>query len=149
MSGTAWSASQVLDAISSASGIQRRPALPSWVAVSPDLTRQLDRNQLEVMGRVWSVDAIAKNMSTSIYGSLIAVDESPLAEGLLYAGTDDGLIQVTEDGGKHWRKIDKIYGVPEFAFVNDIKADLEAILSQVAIEFYSDDDLDRLLALLT
>ena len=59
-----------------------------------------------------------------MYGSIIALDESSLVEGLLYAGTDDGLIQVTEDGGKNWRKIDKIYGVPEFAFVNDVKADL-------------------------
>ncbi|MFB3076538.1 MAG: WD40/YVTN/BNR-like repeat-containing protein, partial [Lysobacterales bacterium] len=50
----------------------------SWVAVSGDLSRKIDRNKLEVMGRVWSVDAIAKNMSTSMNGSLIALDESPL-----------------------------------------------------------------------
>ena len=74
----------------------------SWVKVSPDLTRQLDRNTLEVMGRVWGVDTIAKNMSTSMYGSLIAVDESPVTEGLIYAGTDDGLIHVTADGGANW-----------------------------------------------
>ncbi len=51
----------------------------SWVAVSGDLSRPIDRNKLEVMGRVWSVDAIAKNTSTSTYGALIAVDESPLS----------------------------------------------------------------------
>jgi photosystem II stability/assembly factor-like uncharacterized protein len=94
----------------------------SWVAVSPDLTRQLDRNKLEVMGRVWSVDAIAKNMSTSMYGSLIAVDESPLAEGLIYAGTDDGLIHVTSDGGANWSRTESFRGVPDMSLVEDVIA---------------------------
>ena len=63
----------------------------SWRKVSPDLTRQLDRNQLDVMGRVWGIDTIAKNDSTSIYGSAIMISESPLQEGLIYVGTDDGV----------------------------------------------------------
>ncbi len=94
----------------------------SWRAISPDLTRQLDRNQLEIMGRVWSVNAIAKNASTSIYGALIAVAESPVQEGLIYAGTDDGLIQVTEDGGQNWRSVDSFRGVPDQSLVEDIIA---------------------------
>jgi len=94
----------------------------SWTVVSPDLSRGLDRNELEVMGRVWSVDAIAKNMSTSMYGSLIAVDESPLVEGLLYAGTDDGLIHVSADGGENWSKTDSFPGVPNQSLVEDIVA---------------------------
>jgi len=94
----------------------------SWVAVSGDLSRQLDRNRLEVMGRVWSVDAIAKNSSTSLYGSLIALDESPLVEGLLYAGTDDGLIQVSEDGGQSWIRHESFRGVPDQSLVEDIVA---------------------------
>jgi photosystem II stability/assembly factor-like uncharacterized protein len=94
----------------------------SWVAVSGDLSRQLDRNQLEVMGRVWSVDAIAKNTSTSMYGSLIALDESPLVEGLLYVGTDDGLIQVSEDGGQGWVRHESFRGVPDRSLVEDIVA---------------------------
>ncbi|MEE4219072.1 MAG: hypothetical protein V2I48_15780 [Xanthomonadales bacterium] len=94
----------------------------SWVAVSPDLTRQIDRNKLEVMGRVWSVDTIAKNMSTSMYGSLIALDESPLEEGLLYAGSDDGLIHVSSDGGQNWSTVDAFSGVPDRSLVEDIIA---------------------------
>ena len=94
----------------------------SWTAVSDDLTRQIDRNQLEVMGRVWSVDAIAKNTSTSMYGALIALDESPLEEGLIYIGTDDGLIQVTGDGGGSWRRTDSFKGVPDMSLVEDIIA---------------------------
>jgi len=94
----------------------------SWTVVSDDLTRRVDRNTLEVMGRVWPMDAVAKNASTSQYGNIVALDESPVAEGLLCAGTDDGLIQVTEDGGAGWRKVDKFPGVPDLTYVNDIVA---------------------------
>ncbi|MDX1939269.1 MAG: glycosyl hydrolase [Saprospiraceae bacterium] len=96
----------------------------SWQAISPDLTRQMDRNKLPVMGRVQSIDAVAKNQSTSEYGNIVAFSESPLKENLLYVGTDDGLIQVTEDGGKTWRKIEseKISGVPERCYVNYLLA---------------------------
>ena len=84
----------------------------SWRAISGDLSRNLDRNQLEVMGRVWSVDAVAKNRSTSSFGHIVAISESPLVEGLIYVGTDDGLVQVTEDGGETWRMIESLPGVP-------------------------------------
>jgi photosystem II stability/assembly factor-like uncharacterized protein len=94
----------------------------SWAVISDDLTRRIDRNTLEVMGRVWPMDAVAKNASTSQYGNIVALDESPVAEGLLCAGTDDGLIQVTEDGGANWRKVDKFPGVPDLTYLNDIVA---------------------------
>ncbi|MFB3133501.1 MAG: glycosyl hydrolase, partial [Rhodothermales bacterium] len=94
----------------------------TWRAVSPDLTRNMDRNQLKVMGRLWSVDAVSKNRSTSLYGTIVVVSESPLVEGLLYVGTDDGLIQVSEDGVTTWRKIEEFPGVPEMSYVNDIEA---------------------------
>ncbi len=93
-----------------------------WKAVSPDLTRQIDRNRLKVMDRVWSVDAVAKNTSTSFYGNIVSLSESPLREGVLYAGTDDGLIQVTEDGGTTWRKIATFPGVPELTYVSRVDA---------------------------
>ncbi|MBC8868542.1 MAG: glycosyl hydrolase [Planctomycetes bacterium] len=96
----------------------------SWTEISPDLSRSLDRFKGKLMGRVWSVDATWDLLAMSQFGNITSISESPLQEGLIYVGTDDGLIQVTEDGGKHWRKIDKIYGIPEFAFVNDVKADL-------------------------
>ena len=94
----------------------------SWRAVSPDLTRQIDRNKLPVMGKVWGVDAVAKNASTSFYGNLVALAESPLAENLIYLGSDDGLIQITEDGGSAWRRVEKFHGVPEMTYVSDIEA---------------------------
>ena len=94
----------------------------SWRAVSPDLTRQLDRNKLPLMGRIWPIDAIQKNVSTALYDNISAIAESPKQEGLIYVGTDDGLVQVTEDGGKNWRKVDKPAGVPEDAYVQRIVA---------------------------
>jgi photosystem II stability/assembly factor-like uncharacterized protein/regulator of replication initiation timing len=94
----------------------------SWTPVSNDLTRQLDRNQMEVMGRVWSPEAVFKNVFTSPLSTIVALDESPINEGLIYAGTDEGLIQVTEDGGQNWRQVDNVPGVPEHAFVADLFA---------------------------
>jgi len=92
----------------------------TWKPVSPDLTRQLDRNQLKVMGRVWGIDAIAKNTSTSFYGNIVAIDESPVQENLLFVGTDDGLIQVSQDGGAHWKKIEHVPNVGEYAYVSRV-----------------------------
>jgi photosystem II stability/assembly factor-like uncharacterized protein len=94
----------------------------AWKAISPDLTRHIDRNTLPVMGRVWGVDAVAKGASTSWYGNIVSLAESPLQEGLIYVGTDDGLIQITEDGGKNWRKIDHIAGVPDVTYVSRLEA---------------------------
>lgn len=92
----------------------------SWTCISPDLSRQIDRNKLPVMGRVWSMDAVAKNQSTDIYGQLVTIAESIFDENHLVVGTDDGLIQVTKDGGKTWTKVDNIPGVPERTYVNQI-----------------------------
>jgi len=96
----------------------------NWTVISPDLSQQIDRHSLKVMGKVQSVDAIAYDKSTSVYGNIVALDESPLKEGLLYIGTDDGLIQVSEDGGKNWRKISEFPGVPKNTYVNQVLADL-------------------------
>lgn len=92
----------------------------SWRAVSPDLTRLIDRNELKMMGRVWSVDAVAKNTSTSLYGTIVSLAESPLEEGLLWVGTDDGLIQVSTDAGANWRRIENVPGAPDTAFVSRV-----------------------------
>ena len=93
-----------------------------WSTISPDLTRQIDRNKLKVMGQVWTIDAVMKNASTTIYGNVVALDESPKKKGLLYVGTDDGLIQITENDGNTWTKIDRINGVPSETRVNMLTA---------------------------
>ncbi|HQU58372.1 MAG TPA: glycosyl hydrolase, partial [Saprospiraceae bacterium] len=96
----------------------------AWAVISPDLTRQIDRNTLPVMGRVQSIDAVAKNESTSPYGTIVAFSESPKNQNLLYVGTDDGLIQITQDGGQNWTKVDvnDIPGAPERTYVNYLLA---------------------------
>ena len=98
----------------------------SWTAVSGDLTRDQERMSLPIMGRQqgwgnpWDLNAMSE------YNTITSLAESPIQEGLIYAGTDDGLIQVTEDGGQNWRKLEigSIKDIPATAFVNDIRADL-------------------------
>lgn len=94
----------------------------TWDVISDDLTRQIDRNTLPVMGKIQSIDAVAKNGSTSPYGAIIAFSESPLDENLLYVGTDDGLVQITENGGQSWTKIERFANVPERTYVNYLLA---------------------------
>ncbi|MEW6982580.1 glycosyl hydrolase [Colwelliaceae bacterium 6471] len=96
----------------------------SWQAISGDLSRNIDRNKLKVMDKIWGVDTVAKNQSTSFYGALVALSESPLKEGLLYSGSDDGLLQVTKDGGKSWTKTKWPKQVPEYSYVSDIESSL-------------------------
>ncbi|MEL6863548.1 MAG: glycosyl hydrolase [Bacteroidota bacterium] len=97
-----------------------------WTAISGDLTRDQERIELPIMGKQQSWDAPWDVSAMSNYNTITSLAESPKQEGLLYAGTDDGIIQVTEDGGQNWRKIEvgNISGIPKTAFVNDIKADL-------------------------
>ncbi len=73
------------------------------------------------MGRTWGPDTVAYNTSTSFYGNIVALSESPKKQGLIYAGTDDGLVQITEDGGANWRKLDKFPGIPDDTYVSDLE----------------------------
>ena len=94
----------------------------SWQVISPDLTRQIDRNRLKILGKVQRPEAVAKNVSTSVYGNLVSFTESPVKAGLLYAGSDDGQISITEDDGKTWRKYTKFPGVPDTTYVSCLLA---------------------------
>jgi len=98
----------------------------SWTAISQDLTRNEDRMQIPHMGRKWSWDAPWDLYAMSNYNTITSLGESPLDENIVYVGTDDGLIQVTENGGESWRTVEvgALPGVPDTAFVNDIRADL-------------------------
>ncbi|WP_420636806.1 WD40/YVTN/BNR-like repeat-containing protein [Candidatus Palauibacter sp.] len=94
----------------------------SWTAISGDLTTDVNRYELEFMGRVWSVDDLIDNGAMSKYATLTGISESPVAEGVIYTGSDDGLIHVTEDAGATWRRAAELPGVPERAFINDVEA---------------------------
>lgn len=93
-----------------------------WKVISGDLSRGIDRNTLPVMGKVWGPDAIAKHQSTALWGNASALSESPKKQGLIYIGTDDGLIQITENDGGSWRKVEKIDGIPELSYVQRVLA---------------------------
>ena len=96
----------------------------SWTPISGDLTRNENRVRQPIMGRTWSYDAPRDLYAMSQFNTITSLSQSPLDENLVYAGTDDGLIQITEDGGANWRQVDSLPGVPKRFFVNDIKADL-------------------------
>ena len=99
----------------------------SWTKISPDLTRQIDQNSLPMMGRMWPPEAVAKNLSTSKFGNIFALAESPLQEGMIYAGTDDGLIWIRENEGSDWTRYDSFTGVPDTTFVNYILPSLHDV----------------------
>lgn len=94
----------------------------SWKSLSKDLTTNRNRYELDIMGKVWSIDALYDNGAMSKYATLTSISESPKVEGLLYVGSDDGLVHVSEDGGVNWRKSSTLPKVPEFSFINDIEA---------------------------
>jgi len=98
----------------------------SWEAISEDLTRDENRLELPIMGRTQSYDNAWDLYAMSNYNTITSIAESPVQADLLYVGTDDGLIQVSENGGDEWRKIEvsSIPGVPGTAYVNNIIADL-------------------------
>jgi photosystem II stability/assembly factor-like uncharacterized protein len=94
----------------------------SWTRISPDLSRSLDAFNIPIMGKVWPRDSVALNTSTTPLSNVVSIDESPLLEGLLFAGTDDGLLQITDDGGQNWRKVEDFPGVPKWTYVTDVFA---------------------------
>lgn len=98
----------------------------SWTPLSGDLTRNEERFDLPIMGRKQSYDNAWDVYAMSTYNTITSIAESPLNEDILYVGTDDGYIQYTKNGGKQWVKIklSSLNGVPDRAYVNDIKADL-------------------------
>jgi photosystem II stability/assembly factor-like uncharacterized protein len=94
----------------------------TWQVISEDITSGTDRNTWPVMGHFWSIDAVVKDVSTSLWGTAVSMDESRLKENLLFVGTDDGVISMTENMGKTWAQFKKFPGVPEYTYVSDIMA---------------------------
>ena len=97
-----------------------------WMAISKDLTLNQERMTIPYFGKQQSWDNPWDVGAMSNYNTITSLSESPKQEGLIYAGTDDGIIQTTEDGGKTWRKsmLNSIKGLDHVPFVNDVRADL-------------------------
>ncbi len=98
----------------------------SWEAISDDLTKNLKRIEQPIMGGKKGWDEAWDIYAMSNFSSITSLSESPVQEDLLYAGTDDGIIQISNNGGDSWTKVNvsSLPGCPSAAFVNDIKADL-------------------------
>jgi photosystem II stability/assembly factor-like uncharacterized protein len=98
----------------------------TWEEVSPDLTKQIDRSELEIMG-LTEDKMLSRHDGISSYGNLTSVSESPLDRELLYVGTDDGNLQRTRDGGATWTNlISNVGGVPERTYVSRVTASRHA-----------------------
>ncbi|MEN8138152.1 MAG: glycosyl hydrolase [Bacteroidota bacterium] len=97
----------------------------SWTAISKDLTLNQERFKLPIMEQTWGWDSSWDVFAMSTYNTITSLSESPVKEGVICAGTDDGRIQITENGGESWREIpvNKLPKCPETAFINDIKFD--------------------------
>lgn len=94
----------------------------TWEA-SIDLTTQQDREKLPLMGVLPDESTLSRHDGISYYGDITTISESPIKEGLLYVGTDDGNIQVSRDGGKTWKNvIGKVPGVPKYTYVTRVVA---------------------------
>ncbi|UCC41197.1 MAG: hypothetical protein JSV96_07170 [Candidatus Aminicenantes bacterium] len=94
----------------------------TWEA-SIDLTTQQDREKLPLMGVLPDRRTLSRHDGISYFGDITTISESPIKEGLLYAGTDDGNLQVSRDGGKTWKNvISKIPGVPKNTYVTRVVA---------------------------
>jgi len=108
----------------------------SWTAISPDLTRN-DKSKQESSGGPLTKD----NTSVEYYDLVFTIAESPVQKDVIWAGTDDGLIQLTKDGGKSWTNVTP-KGIPEWSLVSLIDASPhDAGTAYVAVDTHKLDDL--------
>lgn len=115
----------------------------TWQEISPDLTRGVPQNFQKLMGRSWSIDELASKGSMAY---ITAVAESPLDENVLFAGSGDGLIHFTMDGGKTWTKASSVKGLPEYARVHQlIAAHFDKLVAYAACHNFVDGDYRPLL----
>lgn len=93
----------------------------SWKKISGDLSTGTDRNTWPVMDRYWGIESVEKDVSTSLYGTAVSLAESPVRDGLIFVGTNDGALNITNDGGITWTKMKKIGDAPEYTYISDIE----------------------------
>ncbi len=109
----------------------------SWEAISPELTRDA-KNKLGPSGGPITKD----NTSVEYYSTIFTLDESPIKEGVIWTGSDDGLIYVTKNGGKTWQNVTPPKSImPEWIQINSIEANpFNAGGLYVAATMYKSDD---------
>ncbi|MFC1627515.1 WD40/YVTN/BNR-like repeat-containing protein [Gemmatimonadota bacterium] len=113
----------------------------SW-SMTEDLSRALDRDQLEIMGRLTDGETLSRHDGTNSYGEITTISESPITKGLLWVGTDDGNVQVSRDGGLSWSNVSAlISGVPDGTYVSRVEAS-NAIPERAYVTFDAHRDGD-------
>jgi hypothetical protein len=113
----------------------------SWERTE-DLTRQSDRDTMPIMGVAPSRQSLSGNDGTSSFGEITTIDESPLQAGLLWVGTDDGNVQVSEDGGSTWRLVSpNVQGIPDGTYVSRVEAS-HAVRGRAYVSFDAHRDGD-------
>jgi photosystem II stability/assembly factor-like uncharacterized protein len=94
----------------------------NWTS-TPDLTKNIDRNKLEIMGVVPVPNILSGHDGQDNYSQIVTIAESPIKEGVLWVGTDDGNVQISRDGGRTWKNVvDRIPGVPANTYVTRVIA---------------------------
>ena len=116
----------------------------SWLAISPDLTKNENRNDLVTMGLKNSEINISRNDGISSWGTLVSIAESPKLPGLYYTGSDDGTVSMSRDGGKTWQNLtSKLPGFPKDGWVSEVvPSRFEAGRVYVTVDNHLNNDYD-------
>jgi photosystem II stability/assembly factor-like uncharacterized protein len=93
----------------------------SWMVLGEDLTRAIDRDELEMMGEVPGPDAVSRHQGVAVFSNISTMDVSSVQEGLLVTGSDDGVIAVSDDDGQTWNRQMRFPGVPDTAYVGKVR----------------------------
>jgi photosystem II stability/assembly factor-like uncharacterized protein len=114
----------------------------TWTRLGPDLTNNVDRNTLPILGKLPTKDTLSLNDGVEWWPSITSIAESPLNAEVLWAGTDDGNLQVTRDGGRNWTNVvSHVPGVPKDTYVSRIVASkYEAGTAFVAFDGHRSND---------
>jgi photosystem II stability/assembly factor-like uncharacterized protein len=95
----------------------------TWKAISPDLTANLDRESLQLMGAPVPARALSRHDGVTSFSTLTTISESPLDAKVLYTGSDDGRLMVTRDSGQQWTGVnERIRGLPAGTYVSSVLA---------------------------
>ncbi len=98
----------------------------SWERTE-DLTRQIDRDTLTLMGVTGADISLSRNDGTSSFGEITTISESPLDPDILWIGTDDGNVQVSQDGGETWAEVSRnVRGLRRGTYVSRVAASVSA-----------------------
>jgi len=113
----------------------------SWQEISPDLSRNQDWKKLPIMSLERNEDTLSRDDGVAHYGTLTTISESALQNGLIYAGTDDGNVWMTPDGGQKWNNLTPKFRLPAARWVSCVLASVHnANTAYVAFDGHREND---------